>query len=256
MISWERRAYSQENFIEAWTNSGSIAECARKLNLVIYGSTYKTLRYTAKELDLNEEHMHGQGWRKGKTFTVTNARPLEEYLKIGSTIASSKLKAKLFRAGLKQNKCEECGLDQWNNKSLGCELEHINGDNMDNRIENIKILCPNCHSQTPTYCRRKSTGQTKAIVHLCVICNDPCNFSVYWHGKCNTCIQCGKKCQGLRCASCNGRHQTRLFKRNNKIDWPTREEVLDMLAQNNYTQVGKQLGVTDNAVRKFLKRSG
>ena len=64
-----------------------------------------------------------------------------------------KIKGKLIREGLKENKCEICGLiNEWNGKPLVLQLHHINGNHTDNRLENLQILCPNCHSQTDTYC--------------------------------------------------------------------------------------------------------
>lgn len=62
-----------------------------------------------------------------------------------------KLKNRLFKVGLKENVCEICGTSEWNNKKLMCELDHINGDSDDHRLENLQILCPNCHSQTDTF---------------------------------------------------------------------------------------------------------
>jgi len=71
-------------------------------------------------------------------------------------LRSYQLKNKLIAEGYKEAKCEECGLgEEWNGKVLVLELDHINGDKNDNRLENLKILCPNCHSQTPTFRGRK-----------------------------------------------------------------------------------------------------
>ena len=81
---------------------------------------------------------------------------LDEILAKGVVYQSSKLKIKLVQNGLKEDKCEICGCPNiWHDKPLVLQLDHINGDHYDNRIENLRIVCPNCHSQTETYCNKK-----------------------------------------------------------------------------------------------------
>ena len=65
--------------------------------------------------------------------------------------SSSKIKYHLFLAGLKTNKCECCGISEWNNKPISCQLHHIDGNPSNNALENLQILCPNCHTQTDNY---------------------------------------------------------------------------------------------------------
>lgn len=78
-----------------------------------------------------------------------------EILVVNSSYNRHTLKRRLIRAGLIENKCYECGLtDNWNNKPITLVLDHINGTHNDNRIENLRLLCPNCNSQTPTFAGR------------------------------------------------------------------------------------------------------
>lgn len=71
------------------------------------------------------------------------------------TYLTNRLKKRLIKEGIKEDKCESCGLvDIWNGKPITLQLDHINGINYDHRLENLQILCPNCHSQTDTYCGR------------------------------------------------------------------------------------------------------
>jgi 5-methylcytosine-specific restriction endonuclease McrA len=82
---------------------------------------------------------------------VVPARSLEQVLTVGTPYSTSKLKRRLLVAGLKEAECEVCNRTTWNGEPIPLELDHINGQRSDNRIENLRILCPNCHAQTPTY---------------------------------------------------------------------------------------------------------
>lgn len=83
--------------------------------------------------------------------------PLDDILNNKVKFDSVQLKKRLLHEGILENKCVKCGnLDEWNNEPLTLELDHINGDSNDNRIENLRILCPNCHSQTDTFRKKKS----------------------------------------------------------------------------------------------------
>jgi DNA-binding CsgD family transcriptional regulator len=95
------------------------------------------------------------GWyravRRGDIVPLPHVLPLEELLVVGRRTNRMHLKIRLFKAGLKENRCERCGITEWAGKPLNMQLHHINGDGLDNRIENLELLCPNCHSQTETY---------------------------------------------------------------------------------------------------------
>jgi Zn finger protein HypA/HybF involved in hydrogenase expression len=77
------------------------------------------------------------------------------------------LKARLIKAGLKENRCEQCGISSWRGKPLSVQLHHKNGDGTDNRTENLEFLCPNCHSQTDTYGGRN--GHRRFEGHLTLV---------------------------------------------------------------------------------------
>jgi 5-methylcytosine-specific restriction endonuclease McrA len=69
------------------------------------------------------------------------------------------LKKRLLRLGVKHERCEICGISEWRGLRLGLALHHVNGDRLDNRIENLQLLCPNCHSQTDTFAGRNRSGR-------------------------------------------------------------------------------------------------
>jgi len=87
-----------------------------------------------------------------------------EYLCENSTISSDKLKKRLFAEGYKNYKCECCGMTEWMGKPIPLQIHHINGNHYDNRIENLQILCPNCHSFTDNFCRNKTKKVKKKVI--------------------------------------------------------------------------------------------
>jgi transposase-like protein len=89
--------------------------------------------------------------RRGAITPRPRAEPLEDVLVRGRRRNRSHIKLKLIAAGVKEARCEECGLSEWREKPLSLELHHVNGDGLDNRLENLILLCPNCHSQTDTW---------------------------------------------------------------------------------------------------------
>lgn len=156
----KKRTWTDEQFIEAVKTSTSYAQVIQKLGLRPAGSNYDTVKRKIKELNLDISHMTGQGWNVGLKFIPKHAKPLSEILVAHSTfISTSKLKLRLFKEGLKERRCEHCGLCMWQGREIPLELHHINGVKDDLRLENLQILCPNCHAMTDNY-RGKNIGMS------------------------------------------------------------------------------------------------
>lgn len=161
-----KRSTTKEEYIAAVEESKSIADVCRKLGIAPIGGNYATIKRYIQEYSIDTSHFTGQAHNKGKERRPKIA-DLMLLLKENSYINSNGLKKRLIRSGYKQHKCEICLLYEWNGKPIPIELDHINGDRTDNRIENLRIICPNCHAQTDTYrgknkiSKRGEIGQTR-----------------------------------------------------------------------------------------------
>lgn len=155
------RKHSDEQFIEAVTKSTSIREVLKRLNLREAGGNYKEFKKRVERLRIDISHFQGQGHGKAPR----KGRALSEILVQQSTYTNNnRLRIRLIREGVLSPRCGECGLAEWRGRAITLHLDHINGINNDHRLENLRLLCPNCHSQTDTYCgRNKRKGENARL---------------------------------------------------------------------------------------------
>jgi hypothetical protein len=151
-----QRSYTDEDIIQAVRSSFSIAQALRILRLSPTGANYKGLYGHCSRLGLDTSHFTGQGHLRGKRHSWTPSRPLEEILVENSHyLSTGHLKKRLLKAGLLTNHCYECGSPPlWRRKPLVLILDHQNGNRSDNRVHNLRLLCPNCNSQQRTFAGR------------------------------------------------------------------------------------------------------
>ena len=151
--------YTEEQFIEAVKSSISIRQVLLQLGLAPKGGNYQTVHKQCKQLNLDISHFKGQASNKNRKFGPK--RNIQEYLTNKHPIQSYKLKKRLLEEDFFKYKCYGCQLTEWLNKPIPLELEHINGNHLDNSLDNLTLLCPNCHAATSTY-RGKNINKAKA----------------------------------------------------------------------------------------------
>lgn len=142
------RKYTREQLSEIVKSSRSFREVAKKLGYVKDGGgTITSMHKMCEELNLDTSHFLGQGWNKEnydyELFTVNTTK------KNGITTLNPLIK-------LRGRKCECCGLEEWLGQPINLEIHHLNGIRTDNRLENLQLLCPNCHSYTDNWRNRKT----------------------------------------------------------------------------------------------------
>jgi len=141
--------YSKQQLLDAVTNSTSKRQVLLKLDVAPYGGNYDVLRKALQHYCLDTSHFTGQAWNKGKNLPSRVAT--EQYLNNELPIQSYKLKKRLLNEGYFSFQCSACKNTLWQDQPIPLELDHINGNNKDNQLNNLRLLCPNCHAQTPTY---------------------------------------------------------------------------------------------------------
>ena len=264
---------TDEEILEKAPDSYSISDLMKKFGLQPEGSNHRSFKKRVLKLGLTFKP-------RPISSISTIKRPVTDYLfKDGPAIGASNLRKKLVKAGLKNNKCEICQIVEWCGKTLNFHLDHIDGDNTNNELTNLRILCPNCHSQTDTYGKLKTmssnftltTDENGCIKKLRIIqrCNN-CVKPLYKksvHGLCADCF-CRFNVLNIaninntkhRCNNCNGpissKTKTGLcikcWKRPRKAERPSYEQLLLDLSETSCVQVAKKYGVSDKAIAKWL----
>lgn len=145
----KRRTWTDQQLISIIQRSTSVREVLIQLALKPSGGNYSTIKSAILSLQIDVSHFVGKGWSKGKSLQAK--RPIEDYLSNKQSIQSFKLKNRLLKEKILQAQCSNCFLTQWLSEPIPLELDHINGDNADNSLSNLRLLCPNCHAKTSTY---------------------------------------------------------------------------------------------------------
>lgn len=276
-----------EKLKEFVAESYTYADVCRKLGLKPHGYNYKTIQRYIKDKNIDTSHFTGKRTNICNRL-MNNEKDVNEYLKKDSYIKANVLKWKLMTSRLKKYECECCGNSKWNGKQIVLQLHHINGDNTDNRLENLQLLCPNCHSQTENYCGANIKNKNNNKNYYCRACGkeidktpmlmcDEC-YEKLIHGEIEfgTVKQNGKyttkkysslivktKVKGI-CKICGGETSEKKIDvcdkcshmLSRKVTWPDKETLGNLIKTTSFSRIGEMYGVTDNAVRKWCKSYG
>lgn len=210
-----KREYAIDKLIENADKCVNMLDLCHKMGIEnVGGEDYKEIRQLADELGIELKFSY-------KRDTILNHHPrisTSDILVENSKYKdATKIKKRLLKEGIKENKCECCGLTEWQGKPISLQIHHINGVHNDNRIENIQILCPNCHSQTDTYSGRNSNRE---------------NNTKYLK----------KEKSSKQISNCHR---------------PSKGELIESFKKlGNFVKVGKKYNVSDNSIRKWCDYYG
>lgn len=227
----KKEKYSKENLEKIISESISIKDVLKKMNLRIAGGNYKIFHKYVGLYKLNIAHFDDKSKVYKKTLGISNVKrkkDLKDILIEESDYCRTHLKERLYKENLKKRSCELCGQGEvWNGKKISLIIDHINGVYNDNRLENLRIVCPNCNATLPTHC-----GKQRKYINKCIDCNKVINK------KSKKCHNCCNKDLGL-----NRRITNR----------PSHEELKHEIKISGYSATGRKYGVSDNTIRKWIK---
>ena len=143
--------YSKGDVVSAVAENKSIAGVLRQLKLRPVGGNYKTIHHLIEEYGLDTSHFTGQGWNVGLGFKPKRSIDDKEIFTINSNYRCSWRLRERYKKTTGIIFCEDCGLSTWKNQPIPLEIHHVNGNNTDNRLDNLRLLCPNCHALTNYY---------------------------------------------------------------------------------------------------------
>jgi hypothetical protein len=230
--------YSSEEAREAIAASLSWSEALRRLGMCHSGGAHLVLRKYTSIWGISTEHFDPYAAVRGSG--TRTRRPLEEILVEHSTFARNHLKERLYEAGLKQPICELCGQGElWRGRRMGLILDHVNGVSDDNRLENLRIVCPNCAATLDTHCAR-SRRVTRAT-RMCIRCGEA--FSPKYAKQRYCSRECGTRHDRNGVVRPGAR----------RVERPPYPQLVREVHALGYCGTARRYGVSDNAIRKWIR---
>lgn len=239
--------FSELQARDAIARSRSWTEALRRLGYCPTGGNPRTLKTWAHRWGIPTEHFDPWAANREALGRANERIPLEDVLVEGSTYSRSNLKLRLYEAGFKKPACEICDQGEiWQGRPIGLILDHINGIRNDNRLENLRILCPNCAATLDTHCGRN--GRVIPLTRKCERCEREFRVKYRTHRYCSR--GCGSRWN--RKTSPKGQFGVPNARRR-KVERPPYDQLLREIEKTSYVAVGRKYGVSDNAIRKWVR---
>jgi len=223
-----KEIYLEENLKPIVVSSKNLSVCLEKMNLRSAGGNYKVLKKYIKKYNIPTDHFDYSD--QTKRAILSNKTSSKDVLVENSTYSRTNLKKRLIDECLIEYKCKECSnVGEWNDKKLVLQLDHINGVYNDNRLENLRFLCPNCHTQTETFAGKNN--KEKKIKEK----TKQCACGSFINKKSTICFDCSRK-------------EKRVVVR------PPYDQLLEEVEELGYRGTGRKYGVSDTSIRKWVKK--
>lgn len=229
----KRKQYTKQEVEIALSGCKSIAQFLRNMGLKVNNGNYRQAEKIVKDhglllpkFDYSNATSH---------LIVANKIPDELFFSDGVLRSGVSLKKRLIEDHGYENQCSNTGCVvrvEWLGLRLVLQVDHIDGNKFNNLVENLRFLCPNCHSQTSTFGNKPDSARYK----YCLCGNRITKTS----SRCTSCDASLRKTSGV----------------DTKIEYPPTEDLIEMIEKSSFSAVSRELGISDNAIRGYLKRRG
>jgi hypothetical protein len=237
-----RPRFTRSELSSTVASARSFSDVLRSLGLRPAGGNFRTIRKYCELWNISTEHFDQAAViREHLSRRRLAATPLSEIMVAESTYSRNHLKERLFAEGLKTRICEMCGQDdEWRGGRVALILDHINGVGDDHRPENLRVLCPNCAATLDTHCGRRNT--IRRAPRPCAHCGEPFKPKYAGHRFCS------RECSWRWPRAAVARPDLR------RVERPPYEQLRAEVTADGWSAVGRRYGVSDNAVRKWMRR--